>query len=133
MDNTLKLRVMFDMVDNMTKPLQMMLTGNKGLADSLKETRRELEDMAKTQKRIGEFREMRKGLANTASDLAAARARVDTLAQSLRAPPSPSREMISDFNKAQRAAENLSSAHSYQAGRVQALRTQLAGAVIDTR
>ncbi|KWE51736.1 hypothetical protein WL76_17625 [Burkholderia ubonensis] len=133
MDNTLKLRVMFDMVDNMTKPLQMMLTGNKGLADSLKETRRELEDMAKTQKRIGEFREMRKGLANTASDLAAARARVDTLAQSLRATRSPSREMISDFNKAQRAAENLSSAHSYQAGRVQALRTQLAGAGIDTR
>ncbi|KWD75366.1 hypothetical protein [Burkholderia ubonensis] len=133
MDNTTKLRVMFDMVDNMTKPLQMMLTGNKGLAGSLKATRRELDDMAKTQKRIGEFREMRKGLANTASDLAAARARVDTLAQSLRATRSPSREMISDFNKAQRAAENLSSAHSYQAGRVQALRTQLAGAGIDTR
>ena len=60
MDNTTKLRVMFDMVDNMTKPLQMMLTGNKGLADSLRATRRELDDMAKTQKRIGEFREMRK-------------------------------------------------------------------------
>ena len=69
MDNTTKLRVMFDMVDNMTKPLQMMLTGNKGLADSLRATRRELDDMAKTQKRIGEFREMRKGLANTASEL----------------------------------------------------------------
>ncbi|VWD50018.1 membrane protein [Burkholderia lata] len=133
MDNTTKLRVMFDMVDNMTKPLQMMLTGNKGLADSLRATRRELDDMAKTQKRIGEFREMRKGLANTASDLSAARARVDTLAQSLRATRSPSQQMISDFNKAQRAAENLSSAHHYQAGRVQAMRTQLAGAGIDTR
>ncbi|VWD56358.1 membrane protein [Burkholderia lata] len=133
MDNTTKLRVMFDMVDNMTKPLQMMLTGNKGLADSLRATRRELDDMAKTQKRIGEFREMRKGLANTASDLSAARARVDTLAQSLRATRSPSQQMISDFNKAQRAAENLASAHHYQAGRVQAMRTQLAGAGIDTR
>ncbi|MDN7492129.1 hypothetical protein QZM35_30845 [Burkholderia sp. AU45274] len=133
MDNTTKLRVMFDMVDNMTKPLQMMLTGNKGLADSLRATRRELDDMAKTQKRIGEFREMRKGLATTASDLSAARARVDTLAQSLRATRSPSQQMISDFNKAQRAAENLASAHHYQAGRVQAMRTQLAGAGIDTR
>ncbi|VWD22538.1 membrane protein [Burkholderia lata] len=133
MDNTTKLRVMFDMVDNMTKPLQMMLTGNKGLADSLRATRRELDDMAKTQKRIGEFREMRKGLANTASDLSAARARVDTLAQSLRATRSPSQQMISNFNKAQRAAENLASAHHYQAGRVQAMRTQLAGAGIDTR
>ena len=112
MDNTTKLRVMFDMVDNMTKPLQMMLTGNKGLADSLRATRRELDDMAKTQKRIGEFREMRKGLANTAS-VSAARARVDTLAQSLRATRSPSQQMISDFNKAQRAAENLASAHHY--------------------
>ncbi|VWB86193.1 hypothetical protein [Burkholderia lata] len=132
MDNTTKLRVMFDMVDNMTKPLQMMLTGNKGLAAALKDTRRELAELGTTQKRIGEFREMRKGLANTASDLSAARARVDTLAQSLRATRSPSQQMISDFNKAQRAAENLASAHHYQAGRVQAMRTQLAGAGIDT-
>ena len=132
MDNTTKLRVMFDMVDNMTKPLQMMLTGNRGLAASLKDTRRELAELGTTQKRIGEFREMRKGLANTASDLSAARERVDTLAQSLRATRSPSQQMISDFNKAQRAAENLASAHHYQAGRVQAMRTQLAGAGIDT-
>ena len=53
----------------------MMLTGNKGLADSLRATRRELDDMAKTQKRIGEFREMRKGLANTASALGGTRTR----------------------------------------------------------
>ena len=66
---------MFDMVDNMTKPPQMMLTGNKGLADSLRATRRELDDMAKTQKRIGEFREMRKGLANTASAFGGTRTR----------------------------------------------------------
>ncbi|KVD29298.1 hypothetical protein [Burkholderia ubonensis] len=133
MDNTLKLRVMFDMVDNMTKPLQMMLTGNKGLAGSLRDTRRELDDMAKTQKRIGEFREMRKGLANTASELKAARERVDTLAQSLRATRSPSRQMISDFDKAYRTATNLANSHEFQARRVQALRTQLAGAGIDTR
>lgn len=32
MDNALKLRVMFDMIDNITKPLKTILAGNKGLA-----------------------------------------------------------------------------------------------------
>ncbi|OJA88428.1 phage tail tape measure protein [Burkholderia ubonensis] len=133
MDNTLKLRVMFDMVDNMTKPLQMMLTGNKGLAGSLRDTRRELDDMAKTQKRIGTFREMRRGLADTASELRAARARVDALGESLRASGPPSRQMIKDFENAKRTASSLAATHDQQAGRVRKLRAQLAGAGIDTR
>ncbi|MBN3820235.1 hypothetical protein G3N57_28310, partial [Paraburkholderia sp. Se-20369] len=111
MDNTLKLRVMFDMVDNMTKPLQMMLTGNKGLADSLKATRRELDDMAKTQQRIGEFREMRRGLADTETALKGARARVDALGQALAASNAPSRQMIQDFDNARRAAASLAATH----------------------
>ncbi|KVA09063.1 hypothetical protein [Burkholderia ubonensis] len=132
MDNTLKLRVMFDMVDNMTKPLQMMLTGNKGLAGSLEATRRELENMAKTQKRIGEFREMRGGLAKTASELKAARERVEALGGALRASSSPSRQMIKDFEKAQRAASSLTAKYGEQASRLRQLRTELAGANVDT-
>ncbi|WP_126285007.1 hypothetical protein [Burkholderia stagnalis] len=133
MDNTLKLRVMVDMVDNMTKPLQMILTGNKGLADSLKASRRELDEMAKTQQRVGEFREMRRGLADTEAALKGARARVDALGQALAASSSPSRQMIQDFENARRAAASLAATHDRQAGSVGQLRAQLAGAGIDTR
>ncbi|RQR60896.1 hypothetical protein DIE18_14450 [Burkholderia sp. Bp9125] len=133
MDNTLKLRVMVDMVDNMTKPLQMILTGNKGLADSLKASRRELDEMAKTQQRVGEFREMRRGLADTETALKGARARVDALGQALNASGPPSRQMIREFENARRAAASLTATHDRQAASVGQLRAQLAGAGIDTR
>ncbi|KVT77951.1 hypothetical protein WK58_09875 [Burkholderia ubonensis] len=133
MNNTLKLRVMFDMIDNMTKPLKALLAGNKGLATSVKEARRELAEMGKTQKSIAEFRQMRSGLAATASKLDAARGRAAALAGSLRAFGPPSREMIAEFEKARQKASRLSAEHEKQASRVRALREQLAGAGVNTR
>lgn len=133
MDNALKLRVVFDMLDNMTKPLKNILAGNKGLAGSLKETRRELADMGKTQKTIGEFREMRKGLASAATQLNAARGRVSELATSMRASEAPSRAMAADFEKARQTAARLTTEHEKQTARVRELRDQLAGAGVNTR
>lgn len=133
MDNTTKLRVMVDMVDNMTKPLQMMLTGNKGLADSLRATRRELDDMAKTQKRIGEFRDLRGGVAKTATDLKTAKLRAGELRVALRASGPPSRQMVDDLAKLERTATDLTAAQGRQVARIRELRTQLVGAGIDTR
>ncbi|SPU95821.1 hypothetical protein [Burkholderia cenocepacia] len=133
MDNTLKLRVMVDMIDNMTKPLQMMLTGNKGLADSLRATRRELDDMAKTQKRIGEFRDLRSGVAKTATELKSAKLRAGELRVALRASGPPSRQMVEDLAKLERTATDLTAAQGRQVARIRELRTQLVGAGIDTR
>ncbi|PQP12612.1 hypothetical protein C5615_30170 [Burkholderia cepacia] len=133
MDNALKLRIVFDMIDNMTKPLKNMLAGNKGLASSLKEARRELAEMGKTQKTVGEFRQMRTGLAATESKLKSARGRVTELAGSLRAFGPPSRQMIADFEKAKQSAARLSAEHEKQSARVKTLREQLSGAGINTR
>ncbi|WP_321939819.1 hypothetical protein [Paraburkholderia sp. J8-2] len=132
MDNALKLRVMFDMVDNMTKPLKNILAGNKGLAGSLKETRRELAEMGKTQTTIGEFREVRKGLASTASQLDTARGRVSELAATLKATANPSRQMSAEFEKARQTAASLGTEHERQSARVRELRNQLAAAGVNT-
>ena len=133
MDNALKLRVMFDMVDNLTKPLKNLLAGNKGLASSLKETRRELAEMGKTQKGVASFREMRTGLAGVASQLDTAKTRVRTLAAELRASGPPSKQMIADFEKAKVTAVQLTTEHGKQAAKVRELRERLAGAGVDTR
>ncbi|HDR9032701.1 TPA: hypothetical protein QDB07_000137 [Burkholderia vietnamiensis] len=133
MDNALKLRVVFDMIDNMTKPLKNMLAGNKGLAGSLKETRRELAEMGKTQKAIGSFRELHGGLASTTTQLDTARARVKELAGSLRAFGPPSQQMIAELGKARQAASKLRAEQKQQSNELQELRTRLAGAGIDTR
>lgn len=133
MDNALKLRVMFDMVDNITKPLKTMLAGNKGLAASLKETRRELAEMGKTQKAVASFREMRTGLEATGTQLATARERVKELAGSLRTMGPPSQKMIADLQSAREAARALSQQQKQQAQTVNDLRTRLEGAGINTR
>ncbi|MDR9048901.1 phage tail tape measure protein [Burkholderia multivorans] len=133
MDNALKLRVVFDMIDNMTKPLKNALAGSKGLASSLKETRRELAEMGKTQKAIASFRELHGGLASTTTQLDAARARVKELAGSLRTFGPPSQQMIAELAKARQVASQLRAEQKQQSNTLQELRTRLAGAGIDTR
>ena len=133
MANDLKLRVLFDMVDNATKPLKELMNGNKGLAKSLKETRGELGQLKKAQKDVATFRELRTGLAGTAGELKTAQTRAKELAGGLRAFGPPSKAMIADFEKAKRTAAQLGQAHAQQANKVDELRTRLAGAGISTR
>jgi TP901 family phage tail tape measure protein len=133
MDNSLKLRVMFDMVDNMTKPLKSVLSGSKGLAHSLKQTRRELAEMAKKQKDIAEFRELRQGLASTSSKLRAAQTHVAELANRMQAAGPRARAMVKQFESAKRVAAGLASEHERQSARVHRLRELLSSAGISTR
>ncbi|MBB3001427.1 hypothetical protein FHX57_003784 [Paraburkholderia tropica] len=117
----------------MTKPLKTILAGNKGLAGSLKETRRELAEMGKTQKAIGEFRQMRSGLEATNTRLGDATARVKALSGSLRAFGPPSQQMTAELAKARQAAALLRAEQKQQTNGLQELRTRLSGAGIDTR
>ncbi|MFM0268272.1 hypothetical protein [Paraburkholderia sediminicola] len=133
MDNALKLRVMFDMIDGITKPLKTMLAGNRGLASSLKDTRRELAELGKTQKNVATFREMHAGLSATDSKLTAARKRVKEMADSLRAFGPPSQQMTADLAKARQAASQLNAEQRKQTAGLQEMRERLAGAGIDTR
>jgi hypothetical protein len=131
--NDLKLRVLFDMIDGATKPLRNIISGNKGLAKSLKESRDELGRLQKAQKDVATFREMRSGLTGAARELSAAQARVRELASGLRSFGPPSRQMIADFEKAKRTVTQLTRAHEQQSTRVDELRARLSGAGISTR
>ncbi|KVR77308.1 phage tail tape measure protein [Burkholderia ubonensis] len=133
MNNTLKLRVMFDMIDNMTKPLRNVLNSNKGLAQSLKQTRGELAELGKQQKAVASFREMRTGLAETTTKLAAAQSNVKALAGSLRAFGPPSQQMIAELARARQAASQLRAEQKKQTASVEEMRRRLAQAGVDTR
>ncbi|KAG0190631.1 hypothetical protein DFQ28_001746 [Apophysomyces sp. BC1034] len=124
---------MFDMVDNLTRPLKNLVAGNKGLASALKASRHELAEMGKTQRRIAAFRELRGALAGTASQLNTARERANALAGALHASGPPSRQMRAEFEQAKQSAARLAAEHAKQASQVRALRERLAGAGIHTR
>lgn len=131
--NELKLRVLMDFVDKVTKPLKNMLKGNNDLAKALKDTRSQLSELGKKQKDVAEFRELRAGLAKTTTELKAARDRANALARGLHAAGPPTKAMIKDFEKAKQAAAKLKEAHQQQAQQVQELRTRLHSAGIETR
>ncbi|AQT48774.1 hypothetical protein [Burkholderia cenocepacia] len=133
MDNALKLRVMFDMVDNWTKPLRNMLNSNKGLAQSLKATRGELAELGKQQKAVASFREMRAGLADTTRKLGAAQSNVKALAGSLHAFGPPTQKMVADLARARQAASRLRAEQKKQTAAVDEMRGRLTQAGIETR
>ncbi|CAJ7442104.1 bacteriophage tail protein [Burkholderia pseudomallei] len=133
MDNALKLRVMFDMIDNFTKPLKNVLNSNKGLAQALKQTRGELAELGKQQKAVASFREMRAGLTGTATKLGEAQAHVRQLAGSLRTFGPPSRQMIADLARARQAASTLRAEQKKQTIALEEMRGKLSRAGIDTR
>lgn len=133
MDNALKLRVMFDMIDGFTKPLKNILAGNKGLASSLQSTRGQLAEMGKSQKAVAMFRELRAGAETTSSKLTAADARVRELSGSLRAFGPPSQQMTAELTKAKQAASSLRAEQKQQNTTLAELRTRLSTAGIDTR
>ncbi len=133
MDNALKLRVMFDMVDKITKPMRQVLVGSKGVATALKETRRELSDLEKTQANVASFRKMRDGLDKTGGKLADARARIKELSAAVRATDAPTEKMVADLNAAREAGRKLGQQQRQQTATVNELRNKLSATGIDTR
>jgi TP901 family phage tail tape measure protein len=133
MANDLNLRVLFGLVDSVTRPLRNILSANNATASSLQATRERLKELNKAQRDVEGFRNLKAGTTATGRELAQARAKVAALAQALNANGPPTREMVRDFEEAKQAAQRLTQQHRQQHAQLQQLRTRLAGAGIDTR
>ena len=133
MANDLNLRVLFGLVDSVTRPLRNILSANNQTASSLQATRDRLKELGKTQRDIGAFRELRAGADATGNELAQARAKVAALAQAMHANGPPTQAMVRDFEAAKAAASRLTTEHRQQHAQLAQLRTRLAGAGVDTR
>lgn len=129
----LKLRVLFDMVDRITGPIKRVLNGNKDLAKSLKDSRDQLKALGQAQKDIGTFRELTAGAKSSGAALSDAQNKVNRLAAALSASGPPTKAMTREFAAAERAAAKLSTEHSGNMAKLQALRSTLSDAGVDTR
>lgn len=129
----LQLEVLWKTIDQITGPTRKILGTNKQMAQGLKETRDRLKDLEKTQKQVGEFRELHGGLRNTSSALRAAEDRVQQLSRSLKETENPTRAMTREFNAAVASARNLKTQHQQQSQQLQTLRDRLSAAGVSTR
>jgi len=128
MDNTLKLHVMFEMVDQITKPLKNLLAGNQDLAKSLKTTRDRLKELKRAQQDVSEYQKMRAALGKTATTLKSANQGMQELSRQIQAMDAPTQKMQRNFRAASNAVLKLNDQQRTQTASLNELRERMQSA-----
>lgn len=128
----LKLRVWFDAIDRVTKPLKTMLQGNRQLAQSFKATHDTLKALNQAQKELVAFRALREGMRETANALKTAQQRLQALSERIKASDAPTAAMTRKFSQASLAVTQLSQHYQTQGGQLKALQGRLTATGIQT-
>jgi len=133
MDRSLRIRMLLEAGDRMTRPLREAAGGSSRLAQSLRVTRDRLKEVQRAQADISEFRQLKSGLADTSRRMSEAQARAAQLGRQLAQTENPTKRMRTEFERARREANRLSQEHIQQSERLQALRSRLSAVGISTR
>ncbi|MCV6429381.1 phage tail tape measure protein [Pseudomonas aeruginosa] len=133
MANDLQLRVLLGVIDKALGPLKKITQGSGDTAKALKAARERLKELNATQADASAWRTQRAALEQTSRAMAANQAKISELARSMAAAGPPTRAMTRDYQRAIRESQRLKQQHDSQSQAVQALRTRLAAAGIDTR
>ncbi|MEH6564578.1 MAG: phage tail tape measure protein [Halopseudomonas sp.] len=132
MAGDLKLRVVLDTIDKLSKPFKRMNDRSKGLADQLKQTRDQLKQLQSSQKDVQSFRTLKTASGQTADALKQQQDKVRDLARQLGSTETASKKLRDEFNKAKRRAGELKDKHGQQQTALQQLRNKMGEAGIST-
>lgn len=132
MDRNLRIRMLLEAGDRVTRPLRDIAGGSAKAARELKITRDRLRDLERAQADINGFRELKAGLRSTEAQLGEAQARVAALARQMEAADAPTKKLASEFARAKRDAAALKNEHAEQSARLQLLRDRLSAAGVAT-
>ncbi|HIH2654756.1 TPA: hypothetical protein ACYLK9_002642 [Burkholderia cenocepacia] len=132
-DRSLRLEVVLKALDQASRPIREITGRNRTLVKDLRDTRARFKELGDTQKRIGEFRELRRGMQDTEAKARAAQERVRQLAQQLKAAESPTRALTREHQQAVRAAKALAGQLDQERQRLDAVRSSLAASGVSTR
>ncbi|MNK86372.1 Phage-related minor tail protein [compost metagenome] len=132
MDKALALRVMAAMQDKLSGPLKKIENNAAASAVGVVQLRDTLKALNATQRDIGAFRDLKRGLQGTHGEMTAAQQNVATLAQQMRAVDNPTRAMTQSFDAAVHSAQQLKEKHDQQSLALQQSRERLALAGVST-
>ncbi|WP_288413505.1 phage tail tape measure protein [uncultured Sphingomonas sp.] len=132
-DRDLRLRILMDAADRVSRPLRDITGGSRRAADALRGTRQELQKIGDAQGQIDAFRTLKASMRGSATAMEAAQARAAALGREIAQVATPTKAMTREFEKAKREAAQLESQHQTQTQQLQDLRTRLREAGIDTR
>lgn len=133
MSKTLQLKIITALQDKLSGPLNKIRGASGESAKSLKGLRDKLKGLERTQKQVGQFRDLSKGLSDTSSKMKEAQARVNELAANIKNTSQPTAAMRREFQQATRTADGLKNKHIQQSQELQRLRSSLSGAGVSTK
>lgn len=132
-DNNLRLQVILNAVDKLTRPFRSAQASSRELAAVLQTTRNSLKELNKQAARIDEFRKTRSQLAITAKNLNAAREEAAKLATQFAATNRPTAAQAKLFSQAKTRVQELQQTYNGLLGSVQRQRQALKESGIDTK
>ncbi|MBB5447073.1 MULTISPECIES: phage tail tape measure protein [unclassified Paraburkholderia] len=133
MNQDLKLRVVFDMVDRAARPLKNVMAGSKGLSRAIAETRKELAGLQKQQKTVNAVRALRTEMGQTASKLKEAQGNLAGLREKLNATSEPTKRLQNEFRRASNSVVTLTQKQEQQRNRLGELNSRMQEAGRGTR
>ena len=132
-DRDLRLRVLFDQADRLSKPLRSIAGGSRAAAVALKGTREELRRIDDAQGQLNSFTTLRAGMRQSATAVREAEQRVAALGREIAQTAKPTRALQRDFAQATRTAEQLADSHRHDTTQLRELRAALQAAGANTR
>lgn len=132
-DNNLRLQVVLNAVDKLTRPFRNAQASTKELAGAIQTTRNSLKELNKQAGRIDEFRKSRSQLAITANNLKLAREEAAKLATQFAATNRPTAAQAKLFAQAKTRVHELQQSYNGLLGSVQRQRQALKDSGIDTK
>ena len=132
-DRDLRLRILLDAADRVSRPLREISGGSRRAAEALRGTREELRKIGDAQSQIDAFRTLRGSMRSSEQAMQAAQARAAALGRELAQTATPTKAMSREFEKAKRESAQLEAQHRSQTTQLQDLRTRLRDAGIETR
>lgn len=131
-DRDLRIRLLFETLDRVSKPLKEISGNSTKAARELKETRDKLAELKNTSRDIDAFRALKIGLKEAGSELSDACARVTALGREMAQVEKPTRAMQTAFGRAKREAATLETQYQQNGRRLTELRGKLTAAGVAT-
>ncbi|KQO07867.1 phage tail tape measure protein [Sphingomonas sp. Leaf242] len=130
-DRNLRIRMLLEAGDKVTRPLRDIANGSSRTAQALKLTRDKLKEIERAQADVGGFRELKAGLRTTEQAMQSAQTKVGRLAQEIEQTATPTRAMTREFERAKREEQQLTRQHDLDGRALQELSLRLHTAGVD--
>lgn len=124
-DRNLRLQVVLNAVDKMTRPLRQAQTGSKDLAGAVRQTRDQLKRLDEAGNRLTSFDRLKRSLSQTRDELAQAQLRAQMMTREFSALTSPTKKQTQALDAQWRAVSRLEQKQQQETRQMAAARAEL--------